>query len=342
MNWFTWRQHRRQYLVMGFILALFAALTIPTGEHFWSTYQKMLASCALNPANPSCDNISNSFQSVTDQILFKFLPVSIMLLMIIFGIFWGAPVIAKEYAEGTNSLVWTQSVSRRKWLSIKLLWLFVATIIFASAFVGLFTWWSRTSNALYLNRFDYLPFETQGIVPVALGIFAVAIGTLFGAWFKKTLVAVGAILVIFIALVMIVIPGFARPQYLAPITTNVAIGGEENSIPSNAWVLTRNIIDKNGKVVNDIFAAAPIDCRKLIQDLNSPGTATSIRIQYQTDPSVGRPINNCLNRAGFHRSIKYQPDSRYWEFQFIEAGIYLALAALAIGATFLVVLKRDA
>jgi len=45
MNWLAWRQHRKQFLVVGIILALFVAFMIPTGLNFWHTYQTALSTC---------------------------------------------------------------------------------------------------------------------------------------------------------------------------------------------------------------------------------------------------------------------------------------------------------
>ena len=36
------------------------------------------------------------------------------------GMFWGAPIIAHELETGTFRLAWTQSVSRLRWLLVKL------------------------------------------------------------------------------------------------------------------------------------------------------------------------------------------------------------------------------
>ena len=36
------------------------------------------------------------------------------------GMFWGAPLIAHELETGTFRLAWTQSVSRRRWLLVKM------------------------------------------------------------------------------------------------------------------------------------------------------------------------------------------------------------------------------
>jgi hypothetical protein len=35
--------------------------------------------------------------------------------------------------------------------------------------------------------------------------------------------------------------------------------------------------------------------------------------------------------AGFHEVITYQPGSRYWDFQWLELGIYLAAALAVVG-----------
>jgi len=36
------------------------------------------------------------------------------------GVFWGAPLIARELETGTFRLAWTQSVTRTRWLAVKL------------------------------------------------------------------------------------------------------------------------------------------------------------------------------------------------------------------------------
>ena len=342
MNWFVWRQHRKQFLVMGILLALFAALMISTGLHFRHTYLQALATCAQNPATPSCSDLTGSlFQSSTDQILLHLEPVAILFLPAILGMFWGAPLLAKEYAEGTNSLAWTQSVSRRKWLTAKMLWILIATALFVGAFAALSTWWSKTPNALNMNRFNFVFFGSQGIVPAAYGLFAVAFGAMFGAWFRKTMVAVGMALGIFIAVVLIAVPNFARPHYMAPVVVSAPMGpGFAENTPTGAWVLTRDMEDQNRRVIGDVFASAPSQCQQVIQQ--NQVTDTNGRVGIKIKGGNGNPIDACLNKAGWRLVATYQPSYRYWEFQEIESGIYLGLTALAVGATYWLVLKRDA
>ena len=47
------------------------------------------------------------------------------------GVFWGAPLVARELETGTFRLAWTQSVTRTRWFAIKL------TVVGASAVVVL-------------------------------------------------------------------------------------------------------------------------------------------------------------------------------------------------------------
>ena len=36
------------------------------------------------------------------------------------GVFWGAPMVARELEAGTHRLVWNQSITRTRWLATKL------------------------------------------------------------------------------------------------------------------------------------------------------------------------------------------------------------------------------
>jgi hypothetical protein len=48
-----------------------------------------------------------------------------------------------------------------------------------------------------------------------------------------------------------------------------------------------------------------------------------------------------MQASGYRSNyLSYQPADRFWTFQWIETGIYLAISALAIGATFWLVRRR--
>ena len=38
-------------------------------------------------------------------------------------------------------------------------------------------------------------------------------------------------------------------------------------------------------------------------------------------------LGKCLSSHGYHQVLTYQPDGRFWTFQWMEAGIFVLLAA---------------
>ena len=341
MNWFAWRQYRKQFLAFGVLLAIFAALLIPTSIHYWNTYQHTLTACAHNPNTPSCGDLQDSlFTSQADA----FIRIAVVLgtfgLPILVGLFLGSPLIAREYEEGTNKLAWTQSVSRRKWLTVKLLWAISFALIYGILLALLVTWWSRTLNTLNDFRFIQGHFETQGLMPVAYTVFFTAIGFMTGTWFRKTMIGFAVTFGIFV-LCMASFANWIRPHYMTPatVTSSMGPGAINERIPIGAWVLNRDIVDKNGKVFNSFdIKNMPAQCQQLTLDIKVPNGSHVAKVKA----AGGDPVDDCLNNAGFHQMARYQPSYRYWDFQRIEAGIYLGMTAVAVGITYWLVLKRDA
>jgi hypothetical protein len=355
MNWLAWKQHRKQFLIFGIFVALFAAMAIPTGLHFWHTYQYTLSTCGKTD---TCSQINNDlFQSSLDQNLFHLIPIAVLVTPILIGIFMGVTFLAREYADGTNKLVWTQGVSRRKWLTIKLIWVLVGTAILMGAIAALNTWWFRTENALFIDRFNPAKFETQGIVPVAYSVFAVSLCIMLGAWLKRTMAAIGIALFLFIAIVLIIVPNFARPHYEKPLSYNMSVLNQSSSpdsntsMPTGAWLsVSQSVIGSNNKPLD--WANPPKKCVVT----NPPGfTGGSVGVHERAivGPNVpneqlasqnGGPVisMNCLATLGYQSKVQYQPSYRYWDFQRIEAGLYLALSIIPIGITYWLVLRRDA
>lgn len=359
MNWLTWRQHRKQFMVAGIFLVLFAAFMIPTGLNFWHTYQHALTTCKTTD---TCNQLPGDLlQSNIDGLLLHLVRVAIMFLPILLGLFWGVPLLSKEYVEGTNKLVWTQSISRRKWLSVKLVWVIVAAAITAGAFAALDTWWYRTANVLNLDRFNSVAFSSQGIVPVAYAIFAVALGIMFGAWFKRTMVALGVTVVVLIATMLVIVPNFIRPQYESPVSYKMSLTGNVkiNGVPTNAnnplsnsaaLVVSQTTVSSQNLPLDWAnppkqcvvtsppgFNAIPSGHTKAVA---APGPNGGEALASQNG---GPTINlNCLQTLGYTMETKYQPSYRYWDFQRIETALYLAASIIPISVTYWLVLKRDA
>jgi ABC-type transport system involved in multi-copper enzyme maturation permease subunit len=358
MNWLAWRQHRKQFMVAGIFLALFAALMIPTGLYYWHTYQYALSTCSNTD---TCNQISGElFQGSLDNLIHHLVPAAFLFIPIVLGLFWGVPFLAREYAEGTNKLVWTQSVSRKRWLTVKLIWLIIGTAIIAGVFAALMTWWSRANNAINLNRFNEVFFNTQGIVPIAYSIFAVSLGVALGAWFRRIMVALGITLVILVAIMLVIVPNFVRPHYETPAIYKMSLlDGLKNSGPptssndplaNSAWLSVNQMIVNSDNQPLD-SANPPTSCIRTAPAgfVTGPGEhahavpAPGQNAEALTSQNGGPVVSlNCLASLGYEQETQYQPSYRYWDFQRIETALYLGLSIIPIAATYWLVLRRDA
>ena len=327
MTWLVWRLHRTQlYFAIG-ALAAFAVLLLVTGLQMASQYHSALASCA---ASDSCGNLANSLFLGSHAV--GFLIIMTVGVPALLGLFWGAPLVARELETGTNQFAWMQTVTRRRWLAVKTGWLLLAAAAWGGAVSGLVTWWSGPNNALQLDAFKPGRFDTQGIVPVGYALFAVALGVAAGAVLRRTLPALAVTLGVFLA-ARLLIAEFARQHYMTAITAiyNVA---RPVTPAGSSWQVAQGVLGPQGLIPQtdgvDIdgvpLAAIPPGCR--------PGSSAT----------AGEPHNvmSCLTAHGFRGFVSYQPASRYWAFQGIETGIFVLLAAVLLAVTTIVVLRRDA
>ena len=110
-----------------------------------------------------------------------------------------------------------QSITRKRWLTVKTGWMLLAAAVWGGAISALVTWWSGPDNALHLDAFNPGRFDIMGIVPVAYALFAMALGIAAGTLLRRTLPAMAVTLAGFIA-VRAVIALWLRPHYMSAIT----------------------------------------------------------------------------------------------------------------------------
>jgi hypothetical protein len=311
MNWLLWRQHRVQAFVTGATLALFALALGLTGVHMAHVYDIAVKNC---PTNGACDLLGNLFRG--DGAIVDIVHLSIALPLLL-GVFLGATLVAREAEHATNVLVWTQTVTRRRWLFTKVGMALGATAVVSAAVSALVTWWSGTPNSLYGNRFQGAQFDTQNVVPVAYALFAVALGIAAGCLIRRTLPALAATVGIFAA-VRIVVSVYLRPHYMKAVTNTLEAGVPWRPA-SGSWMLSRNIVDASGHAVTGPLKV-PAEC--------------------VAAPRAG--VQSCLDGLGFHDVVKYHPASQYWTFQWMEAGLYLGLGAGLVILALIYTLRRDA
>jgi ABC-type transport system involved in multi-copper enzyme maturation permease subunit len=133
------------------------------------------------------------------------------------GIFWGAPLIARELEAGTHRLVCNQSVTRTRWLATKLAVVGGA----AAATVGLLSWavtaWAHHIDHAKDDRITPLVYGARGIVPIGYAVFAVTLDLTLGMLIRRTVPAMAATLAVYVAAVL------SMPWWSARISGRCAI-----------------------------------------------------------------------------------------------------------------------
>jgi hypothetical protein len=119
MIWLTWRQQRLETMIGGAVAALVLIFLLKSGFDMASAYQHMgVSACVARDASPTaCQNLATAFQT-------RFMPVTNIItwlnfLPLVLGVLLAAPLVL-DLEQGTYRLAWTQSITRRQWLTVKL------------------------------------------------------------------------------------------------------------------------------------------------------------------------------------------------------------------------------
>jgi ABC-type transport system involved in multi-copper enzyme maturation permease subunit len=330
MTWLTWRQYRAQAAIAAALLAAFAAVLVVTGLQMASQWHSALVTCT---ASRTCGNLAQNLYlgSPAAQILIT-LTIGVPAVL---GLLWGAPLAGHEIETGTSTFVWTQSVTRSHWFTVKAGWLLLAVAAWGGAVTGLVTWWSGPKNALYGRAFQPGFFDLQGIVPVGYALFATALGIAAGTLLRRTLPAIAIVLGGFVGL-RLVFTEFIRQHYITAVTAYYSPLAEFT--PSGSfWVLSQGFVNKQGQAftgqsVGSVLVNGVPLCQAPLARGVGPGPT---KLNF-------RAVLSCMQVHGFRGFTTYQPASRYWAFQGIETGIFVALAAALLALAFIVVRRRDA
>jgi hypothetical protein len=321
MIWLTWRQFRGQALTALAALAALTVFLVFLGMRIRHSYDVNVGctGCTAASAREALDN------AYSDPLLLTgFL---VVLLPAIIGAFWGAPLIAREIEAGTHRLVWNQSITRTRWLAVKLGFVTLAGVAVTGALSLLFTWAASPYDKLANTRFEPMFFPTRNIAPVGYAVFAVLAGVTIGLIARRTVLAMAITLAAFAAL-QILMPSVIRPHLQPPVTERVAFSanGGINGIGINE----SGEVSVQGYSIPGAWMLSPT--AKLLDDAGNPVNRT---VTESCFPGGGPDqAMACLAAKKLHVSVSYQPADRYWTFQWLEFAIYLALAGLLAGFAF--------
>jgi hypothetical protein len=348
---FTWRQFRTQAAAAFAALAALALILAITGPHLVHLYDTSgIATCKV-PSN--CDALGSTFLS-HDKLLRNLLGPLLLAVPALLGTFWGAPLVARELETGSYRLAWTQSVTRTRWLAVKVALIGIVSIAVAGLFSLMISWWSRPVDRVNMNRFTPGVFDERGIVAIGYAAFAVALGLTAGVLIRRTVPAMATTLLAFVG-ARLAMTYLIRPHLIAPSHTSAGFGAasnlgfqaEGNSALTfvagpphiaNAWVYSDRIVDKAGHTATN--QSLHTFLVRFCPNIGTPprSTPTGARVR----PGSPADFQACITKlsAKFHETVTYQPGSRFWTFQSYETAIFLALALILTGISYWWIRRR--
>ena len=342
MTWMAWRQFRTQALVALGALVVLALVMIPTGLHLRHIYDSTVAPCTNGTSRSNCSAAIQYFLGQDHQ-LQAWLNFLIVIVPALLGVFWGAPLVARELETGTYRLAWTQSVTRTRWLATKLGVVGLASMAVTGLFALGITWWFSRFDQLAAGPFN--DFDQRGIVGVGYTALAFAVGVVAGTLIRRTLPAMAATLAVFVA-ARLSFASWVRPNLVAARHLNTALdpnstgffssnGSDMHLQPNppnlpNAWIYSTRIVDAAGHTLPSAVVART--CPTLGVGLPPP-TPIHGEVRLRVPGEVQQTLVNCVTklRAQYHTVVTYQPANRYWTFQGLETAIFLAAALGLLG-----------
>jgi hypothetical protein len=318
MTWLTWRQHRA--LISGSaaaILVVALAMLVP-GLWMHASFTGTGLEDCITRDRAQCRDLQQSFLS---QFPLNFLIPIFLVVPALTGLFWGAPLVAREVEQGTHRLAWTQTVTRTHWMVIKLTLLGAAVVVGSGILTLYLSWWSYPLVTAANDGLDPGVFDLLGIAPVAYSLFAFALGVALGTVTRHTLLAMGLTLATFVvarAAVALVL----RPTYKPALHLSYPLDAKQPIELSGAWLTSAQTVDSAGRLVSPNIGLRFDLVAKSCPSLQAPGHGLP-------DPGA---MQRCIHEAGIHVVAAYQPADRYWLFQGIEGALFVALA---LGLVFL-------
>jgi len=322
MIWLTWRQFRTQTVTAAGLLAVLAIAFAVTGPQLVHLYDTTVVPCHVQH---DCPFAVGAFQS-QDSFLQDLVRLVMLAAPALIGIFWGAPLIAHELEAGTQRLAWMQSVTRFRWLAVKLSLAGLASMAVAGLLSLMVTWWFSPFDRVGPGgRLDPGVFSDRGIVPVGYAAFAFALGVTAGLLIHRTVPAMAVTIAVFAA-VETVFALRVRFHLIPPVrldsalnmqwVTETGTGGPAGpgsffvgitpNLPG-AWIGSSHVTTAAGSIS---LGRTPAAC--------GPNAAYSA-------------CTATIARMHLREVLVYQPASRFWAFQWYETAIYLALAFALAG-----------
>jgi ABC-type transport system involved in multi-copper enzyme maturation permease subunit len=293
MIWVSWRQSRSQAIACLGVLAALAVYAIVVSTSMRSAFSHdNLAACLAHSQGTACPGGVGAFMGeFGSEVNIAFWSVALIVPGLI-GVLVGGPLIARELEYGTWRLAWSQTVTRTRWLAVKLAMVTGGLIVVGAAMTAVITWYRAPMDRL-TGHLEHNIYDFEGLVLTAYILCAFGFAVLAGLLIRRSIPAMVAAFIPWLA-IRLVVEFLFRPHFLAPLTAQGTCGPPH-------------------------------------------GCGEGIGFVPQATGRIGDLVLSINGNI-----VTYQPANRFWTFQFIEAGIFVALTVIALGTAIWVLHRRPA
>jgi hypothetical protein len=177
-------------------------------------------------------------------------------------------------------------------------------------------------------------FGARDITPVGYAAFALVLGVTAGLLLRRTVAAMAASLAV-LGVVEVAMAVWVRAHLIAPL---------RSSMPLRTAAIQELEIQGSGTHGMTVVASANqpgawIVSNQTVTAAGHPFTGPAPAPCLASDNSY-QECQRALGSLHLRQLVTYQPASRYWDFQWIETGIFLALALAPGGLCYWLVRRR--
>ncbi len=322
LGWVAARRYRATLAATGAILGALAVYLLIDGRQMRSAYSTMSACAPADSA--TCHFVFQNFHQKYGQV--GLVGVVLMFLPGLLGAFAGAPVLARELETGTVRYTWTQSVGRIRWAVAVLVPGALGVAALVGAFGALVSWRDQPLvDADQTSRLHATVFPVIGVAVAGWALLGFALGVFAGILWRRVLPALATAFAAWFGLAYL---GAQLRLHYLPMLTSTSLEIPNRATTVDQW-WTRSGIRVSDDAIDRTLQA-------INAQPNPGGESTGQAANVSVDPV------EYLIHHGYAQVTGYQPDTRFWPFQWIEFGWLAALSILLLAATLVVVRRRSA
>ncbi|MEU4173356.1 transporter [Streptomyces sp. NPDC026665] len=312
--WLAWRQQQALASVASAVLAIIVVIAAYCRSGMLDDlHSGLFDACAPGPLH--CTQPGTGLPLVLDIQPLQYLGALNIVLPVLVGVFWGAPLLGRDRELGTHRMVLAQGVSRGQWFVSRFALAAVTTVSLAGLLAGLFAWWWKPAADHSYGLFWYETSSLSGSGPrvVAATLFGLAVGTLLGLLAQRVLNAMSLTFLITGAMTLI-LEWTHKARLLVPPHTYVSAGSAPKSRMGAKWSTgDYGMITASGRH-DDV--------------LNCPFPSSA-------------ELRKCMTQHGYvARFYQANPAGDYWTFQWADTAVLGTLALLLTAVTVLLLRRR--